>query len=152
MFVQYLFVQSCKLHVNWINKLTWQNQLVNLSQEVNTILPYHIKSHIRPPPKKKLKKKRRRRKKKKLMIFKPKRNEFKKIKIKAQKSFLFSFIFFHPSTTKQRKIGWNMNQTHNQWNSNTTHYLSLMRPWQPLVPRSIGVRAIFVCPIMQIAC
>ena len=59
------------------------------------------------------------------MIFKPKRNEFKKKKKKPQKYMLFSF---DPNTTKQREIVWIMNQTHNQWNSNTTHRLSLMKP------------------------
>ena len=39
------------------------------------------------------------------MIFKPKINEFKKIKIKTQKSLLFSFIFFR-SKHNQTKENW----------------------------------------------
>ena len=64
--------------------------MVNLSQGINTFLAYYIKSHIR---------------KKKKKIFKTKRNEFKKIKIKPQKSLLFSFIFFR-SKHSQTKENW----------------------------------------------
>ena len=57
------------------------------------------------------------------MIFRPKRKEF--FIIKKKKNTLKSLSFtFGPNTPEQRKMGWKMNQIHNQWNSNTFHFLS----------------------------
>ena len=71
------------------------------------------------------------------MIFRPKRNEFfyyKKKKKEKKKRKLKSLSFsFDPKTPKQRKMGWKMNQIHNQWNSNTFLWGPIIRGPDPFI-------------------